>query len=492
MKISELMKNIPLNINHTFAEDIDIKGLAYDSRNVKDGYIFFAIKGFKEDGNKYIENALTQGAKIIFTEEETVANNFEKIEIVKVENIRKLMALMSKEFYFSNSSQLKLIGVTGTNGKTTTAYLIKYLLESAGYKAGLIGTIDYQTGETKSDATLTTPDSIEMNMMLGEMAKNKMDFCVMEVSSIALEMDRVYGLKYDAAVFTNLTSEHLDFHMNMENYFNAKKKLFDNLSVESLAVSNNDDEYGEKIFADTKAEKNYYSIKNESNLKAYNEKLSLNGLEFETNYKNNIYKFNSNLSGRFNIYNILASVTVALNYNIDISLIQNSINNFKEVNGRFNRIKLPNGSIAVIDYSHTSDSLKNAIEAAREITNQENKNGKVITVFGCGGNKDKTKRPVMGAYATELSDYVIITSDNPRFEDPMEIINEILKGVVTKNNFEIIENRENAIKRGIEFSKEGDIVLICGKGHETYQEVNGVRKHFDDKEMVEKYSASAK
>ena len=356
----------------------------------------------------------------------------------------------------------------------------------------MIGTIDYEIGETKKSSTLTTPDSIEMNQMLGEMTKSNIKFCVMEVSSIALVMDRVHGLDFDTAVYTNLTSEHLDFHKDMENYFSAKKILFDNLRERSFAVSNSDDVYGVRILKDTKAEKKFYSIINESNLKAMNVNLSLNGIEFETSYRNNIYKFKSNLSGRFNVYNILASVEAALNYNIDITQIQKSILNFKEVNGRFNRIILPNGAIAVVDYSHTSDSLKNAIEAAREIVIQENNNGKVITVFGCGGNKDKTKRPVMGEFATSLSDYSIITSDNPRFEDPMEIIDEILKGIKSRNNFEIIENREEAIMRGIELSKSGDIILICGKGHETYQEVNGVKKHFDDKEFVQKYSALAK
>lgn len=490
MKISEIILNSSVKIDHSFKKDIDVTGMTYDSRNVLPGNIFFAIKGLKTDGNKFIKNALDSGAGIIFTEEKFESDD--RAEIVKVENIRKLMAVMSKAFYFRNSSEIKLIGVTGTNGKTTTSYLIKSILEDAGYKAGLIGTIDYETGNSIKSSTLTTPDSIEMNQMLGDMTKSKIKFCVMEVSSIALVMDRVHGLEFDTAVFTNLTSEHLDFHENMDNYFSAKKILFDNLTDKNFAISNSDDEYGVKILKDTKADKKFYSILNESNLKAMNVNLSLNGIEFETSYKNNIYKFKSNLSGRFNVYNILASVEAALNYNIDITEIQKSILNFKEVNGRFNRIKLPNGAIAVIDYSHTSDSLKNAIEAAREIVNQENNNGKVITVFGCGGNKDKTKRPVMGDFATSLSDYSIITSDNPRFEDPMEIIGEILNGINTKCNFEVIENREEAIKRGIEISGPGDIILICGKGHETYQEVNGVKKHFDDKEFVRKYSESAK
>lgn len=481
------MSGIEQNIEAS--KDFEVKGLAYDSRKVKPGYVFFAIKGLKDDGSRYAADAINNGAALVINESGFTSG---KAAAIKVDSIRKKMAAMSGSFYGDPSSKLKLIGVTGTNGKTTTTYLIQSFLNDAGLKTGLIGTINYQAGELKLESSLTTPVSVELNMMLGEMARSKMDFCVMEVSSIALSMDRVYGLNYDTAIFTNLTSEHLDFHKDMKNYFEAKKILFDNLNANAFAVSNSDDEYGRKITEDTKAEKFFYSVKSESNLKSYNEKLGLDGLSFNVNHNGKEYLLRSNLTGRFNIYNILASVSAVLNYDIDMEQIQRSLMNFKEVSGRFNRVKLPNGAIAVIDYSHTSDSLKNAIESAREIVNEEKKNGRVITIFGCGGNKDTTKRPVMGNFATSLSDHSIITSDNPRYEDPMKIIDEILTGVKTKNNYEVIENRDLAIKRGIEFSREGDIVLICGKGHETYQEVNGVRSHFDDKEIVQKYSGEAR
>lgn len=488
MKFSEIVNKIPSKFGLTVSKDFEVKGLAYDSRKVKPGYIFFAIKGLKDDGSKYVNDAIAAGAELIVTSEEVKTDS----EVLKTKEIRKVMAMISGIFYGNPSEKLKLIGVTGTNGKTTTTYLIRSLLNDAGYKTGLIGTIGYETGNVNRDSKLTTPDSIELNMMIGEMVNSKMDFCVMEVSSIALSMDRVYGLNFDTAIFTNLTSEHLDFHHDMKNYFEAKKILFDGLAVSSNAVSNKDDEYGERILSDTSARKFFYSIRKESGLKAFNEKLRLSGLEFDVKINEKTYNIKSNLTGRFNIYNILASMSAVLNYDMDIDLIRKSLMNFNDVSGRFNRVELPNGAIAVIDYSHTSDSLKNAIEAAREIVNEEKKNAKVITIFGCGGNKDRTKRPVMGNYATSLSDYSIITSDNPRFEDPDEIINEILTGVKTKNNFEVIENREEAIKRGIEISKENDIVLICGKGHETYQEIKGVKYNFDDKDIVKKYFSSAK
>lgn len=490
MKISEILNRAGEVSEINPENDFEVRGLTYDSRKVEPGFIFFAIKGLKDDGTKYIDSAVSKGACLIISGEEKVSNS--KIPLLKSSEIRKLMAKISGIFYGQPSEKLKLIGVTGTNGKTTTAYLIKSFLNDAGYRTGLIGTIDYQIGDVKFDSALTTPDSVELNMMLGEMVKSKIDFCVMEVSSIALKMERVYGLKFDEAIFTNLTSEHLDFHKDMDDYFLAKKILFDNLSVDSFAISNKDDVYGERILSDTKGKKFFYSINKDSNLKSNNEKLTLNGVEFDVEYKGRNLKLKSGLSGRFNVYNILASVSAVLQYDVDIDSIQKSLLNFHGVDGRFNKIELPNGAVAVIDYSHTSDSLKNAIESAREIINEENKNARVITVFGCGGNKDKTKRPVMGNFATSLSDYSIITSDNPRFENPMEIINQILSGIKTKNNFEVIESRESAIKRGLELSKEGDIILICGKGHETYQEINGVRNYFNDKEVVRKYSESAK
>jgi UDP-N-acetylmuramoyl-L-alanyl-D-glutamate--2,6-diaminopimelate ligase len=493
MMISEIiyldeLKNYDIDIHSI--RDFKVTGITYDSRKVEKGNIFFAIKGMKEDGSSYIKDAISSGANLIFTDSEN-AKEFE-VPVIKVSSIRKLMALISGIFYNNPSSRIKLIGITGTNGKTTTACLTRFLLEEAGFKTGLIGTIGYKTGKRSSESKLTTPDSVEMNMMLDEMVSSGMEFCVMEVSSIALVMDRVYGLSFDTAVYTNLTSEHLDFHTDMVNYFKAKKILFDDLEENKFAISNSDDEYGRNIIKDSKAGKFYYSINSASDLRASNEKLSLSGLEFDIEWNGKTYRLKSNLAGRFNIYNILASVSTALRYEIDMEQIQRSLLNFQEVDGRYNRVMLPNGAIAVIDYSHTSDSLKKAIETSREIVNEERKNGRIVTVFGCGGNRDRTKRPVMGEYATELSDHVIITSDNPRSEDPMEIINEIITGIKIKNAYDVIVNREEAIKKGIEISRKGDIVLICGKGHETYQEVNGVRTHFDDKEMVRKYSVNAK
>ncbi len=493
MKFSELINKVsPLEIE--VRKDFVAKGITYDSRKVQPGFIFFAIKGFKQDGNEFIIDAIDKGAKAIITELgiKDISLRYPEINFGTDRNIRQLMAKMSAEFFDNPGDKLSIIGVTGTNGKTTIVSIIKYILEYHGEKCGLLGTVDYMLGDKKITSSLTTPDSVEINQMLSDMVKAGLKFCTMEVSSIALILDRVQGLNFKSAIFTNLSSEHLDLHKDMANYFNAKKILFDNLSDKSTAISNSDDEYGKRILKDTKAKKAFYSINSKSDFIGLNESITIEGVSFDLEYKNKIYKVESELSGRFNIYNILAALAVSVNLGMDLNSSIKAVKTFKAVNGRFNKIKLPNGAYAVIDYSHTSDSLKNAIEAAIEIRERQNEKGRVITIFGCGGNKDKTKRPVMGEYATTLSDYSIITSDNPRYENPISIINEVLSGIKNKTNYEVEENREEAIKKGLSMSKKSDIILICGKGHETYQEIKGLKSHFDDKEVVEKYINLAK
>ena len=491
MRLSELLNIAEINFQKSLA-DFEVKGLSLNSKEVKPGFIFFSIRGMKTDGIKFVNEAIKSGAELIIADLRFKTEYLQFDNVLFVDNVRKVMAEISCAFYAKPTDKLKVIGITGTNGKTTISYIVKSILDSNGYKCGLIGTIDYFTGSQKTEARLTTPDSIDMNRMLSEMVLNGMDFCVMEVSSIALVNSRVHTIKYDTAIFTNLTSEHMDLHLNMEDYLSAKKILFDTLPETSLAISNSDDEYGIRILESFKGEKKFYSINNNSDLKAYDIKIGLNGLSFKIEVKGVVYTVNSSLTGRFNVYNILAAIECGLRFGIEIESILSAINKFEAAKGRFNRTMLPNGACAIVDYSHTSDSLKNAIEAAIDVRNSEGKNGRVITLFGCGGDKDRTKRPVMGKIATELSDYVIISSDNPRTEDPMKIINDIEKGVDVTENYEIEVDREKAIKRSIELSKKGDIILICGKGHETYQEVNGVKTHFDDQEFIQKYSELAK
>lgn len=489
MRFSELIENSKSGISDFIGEDFEVKGLAYDSRKIKPGYVFFALKGFRDDGTKYIDDAFNKGAAAVICDGGTAEDRGG--QIITAMNARRAMALMSSAFFNNPSGKLRMTGITGTNGKTTTAFLTKAIFEHAGIPCGLIGTINYEYGDVIGQAGLTTPDSIELNMLLSEMADAGMKHCVMEVSSIALVMERVYGIKFSTAVFTNLTSEHLDFHRNMEEYLLAKKILFDGLSREANAVTNNDDEYGSRILSDTQARIFTYSVFNPGDLTPRNLSVSVKGISFEVTYNGKTAKFISKLTGRFNVYNILSAAAAGICNGIELTAISEAVSKFEAVKGRFNRLHLPNGATAVVDYSHTSDSLRNAIESARDLVRLDGKNGKVITVFGCGGNKDRTKRPVMGKLAVTLSDYAIITSDNPRYEDPNVIIDEIISGTNGNKNFEAIEDREQAIRAGIELSREGDIVLICGKGHEDYQEIMGVRKQFDDIEMVTKYSNNA-
>jgi len=500
MNYKDLMVNIVPSEDIIASKDFEVRGLSNNSKDVREGFIFFALKGFKSDGkngNDYISESLKNGAKGIVTGIEPDENlkkilSENNVSLVVTKSPRKVMAMTASKYFGYPSEKLVNIALTGTNGKTTTVSIIKFVLEAAGLKCGLIGTIDYLIGGRKIESKLTTPDSIEIQSLMNDMVNAGLSYCVLEASSIALLLDRLYGINFKLAAFTNLTSEHLDLHDNMENYFEAKKILFDSLKQDSVAVSNKDDDFGMRILKDTEAKKIFYGLRNDADFKCINESLSLNGLEFDLKYADGNYRIKSKLTGRFNLYNILTAISVLVSLGIDLDSIISSIEKFEPVKGRFNNIPLPNGAYAVIDYSHTSDSLKNAIESAVELRNNRKKAARVITIFGCGGNKDKTKRPVMGNFATSLSDYAIITSDNPRFEEPGEIISEILTGIKERANYEIEVDREEAIRKGIEMSGEGDIILICGKGHETYQEIKGVRSHFDDKEIVDKYSNLAK
>ncbi len=484
MKLNNLLNIAGINTTDSVM-DCEVNGLSLDSREIQKGYIFFSIKGSKTDGRKYLNQAIDNGACFIIAESK-YKNDYSDIRnILFVDNIRQTMAIISNYYYGNSSKKLKIVGITGTNGKTTISYIIKSILEEAGFKCGLIGTINYMVGNDNiASARLTTPDSIELNKMLCEMVSNGVEYCIMEVSSIALSNYRVYGIEFESAIFTNLTSEHMDLHNNMENYFEAKKILFDNLKTGNTAISNSDDLYGIKILENCKGNKKFYSINSDSDLKAEEIKITLDGLKFKVTHNKKDYIVESSLTGRFNVYNILSAILSGLGKNISMEIILSAIRKFQAAKGRFNRTMLPNGACAIVDYSHTSDSLKNAIEAAIDVRNSDANKGRVITVFGCGGDKDKTKRPVMGKIATELSDYVIITSDNPRTEDPLSIIDDILSGIGEYHNYFIEPNRESAIIRGIKESQKGDIILICGKGHETYQEVNGVKSHFDDQEII--------
>jgi UDP-N-acetylmuramoyl-L-alanyl-D-glutamate--2,6-diaminopimelate ligase len=486
MELTNLINRI--NISQIIGEvqRQDVTGIYYDSRLVAKGSVFVAIKGFNSDGHNFILDALNNGAIAVILED----NNSVPDEIfihnrkakILVKDSRIALAQASNYFYKEPSNKLKLIGVTGTNGKTTTTYFIKSIVEYAGNKAGLVGTISNYIGDKKIKSSLTTPESNNLNELLYEMLNEGCSYAIMEVSSHSLILKRVYGLNFNTAIFTNITSDHLDFHGNLEEYFKAKKILFDSLSENSVIIYNNDDDNSQKIIKDSKAKSYSYGISSGSDFLIKNISFNLSGTSFIIRYNGNDYSISTLLVGGFNANNACAAFATAVLNGISPLTAAKGINNTIQVPGRFEVIGKGTKKI-IIDYSHTPDSLEKALSAINNIVKGQNP---VYTVFGCGGNRDRTKRPVMGKIASEMSKKIFVTSDNPRNEKPLAIIGEIIAGI-NKQNFEIIESREEAIKTAIEKTENNAVILIAGKGHETYQEINGIRNHFSDKEIAEKY-----
>jgi UDP-N-acetylmuramoyl-L-alanyl-D-glutamate--2,6-diaminopimelate ligase len=464
----------------------DISSICYDSRKVKENSVFVAIKGVNTNGHRFILDAINNGATAVILDDNKVVPDdifvHEKKAKILVANSRKALAEISCALYKNPSEKIKLIGITGTNGKTTTTYFIKSILETAGEKTGLIGTITNYIGDAEVKSSLTTPESNDLNELLFRMYNEGCSHAVMEVSSHSLVMNRVYGLNFSSAVFTNITSDHLDFHITFENYLNAKKILFDSLNSSSVAIYNSDDSHSKKLVSDTKANLVSYGTSSNSDFVLKNINYDLSGTTFTVEHKGNSFPVSTSLIGKFNAYNACAAFVVGFTSGIKKEKIVEGIKNTKQVPGRFEVISKGNKKV-IIDYSHTADSLEKALIAVKDIVKDS---APIYTVFGCGGNRDKTKRPVMGKIATELSKYVFVTSDNPRFEDPFEIINDIKTGI-TKDNYKVIENREEAISYTIKNSEENAVILIAGKGHEDYQEIKGIRNHFSDREVAEKF-----
>ncbi len=477
-----------ININHTINKDIDILGIENDSRKVKPGYIYVAIVGYKTDGHKYIQSAIQNGAVCVFVEKNYNSTKEYKIPIIPYNNTRKALAYLAKIFYDNPSKNIKLIGVTGTNGKTSITYMLKYILESKGEKVGLIGTICNYIGNKQINSSVTTPDSLELNRLFSLMVMDNVSYVVMEVSSHALLLDRAFGLNFNSIIFTNITEDHLDFHNTMEEYLKVKESAFDLLSQSKksnkLAVINNDLLVSQRLIQKVNGlGLSYitYGIDNKSDYMASNIKFTLFNSYFKIENASKDFNINITLPGKFNIYNTLASFAVASYFDIDDKNISLGLNRVL-IPGRFQLIKTPINSFVIIDYAHTDDALKNVLTTIVELNPK-----RIISVFGAGGDRDKDKRYFMGLVAGELSNLSIITSDNPRTEDPHNILNDIIVGINKANGSYIkIVDRYNAIKKAITLSKSGDIVLIAGKGHENYQIFKDKTIHFDDKEVSEK------
>lgn len=487
---------------------IDIASIAYDSRKVTKGTIFVAVRGEHRDGHDFIAEAIRKGATAVVYEKALSGEHLAEDDMpsfIRVSDSRRALACLSNNFYKRPSEDLSVIGVTGTNGKTTTTYLIKSILETWGKKVGLIGTIRYSIVDREFPALHTTPESVEFQGLLSEMASAECSHIVTEVSSHALEQRRVDYTRFVSVVFTNLTRDHLDFHGTMEKYYASKKHLFTELLADAgTAVINIDDAWGRRLLKDLTEGPHLqnrrvlpsiitYGIEREADITATDIRSSREGTTMFLRCGNRSCRMESPLIGMFNGYNILAAVSVGIALNVPMEAIAEGIRKLGAIKGRFEKVDAGQDFLCIVDYAHTPDALERLLLSARELiagignrqTATHGRSPRIIIVFGCGGDRDRGKRPVMGEIATRLSDYVIITSDNPRSENPSEIIREITSGV-HRENFRIIADRGDAIAAAIGEASADDIVLIAGKGHEDYQEIAGIRHEFSDREVAEK------
>jgi len=459
---------------------IDVTGICFDSRKVQKGSLFIAVKGTLSDGHDYVSKAITSGAIAIVCERlpETIDD---KITYITVKNSAQALGIIASNFFGNPSEKIKLTGITGTNGKTTVATLLYKLFNSLGHRSGLLSTVENRIVDQVIPATHTTPDPIQLNELLKKMVEANCTHAFIEVSSHAVDQDRVAGLKFAGAVFTNITHDHLDYHKTFENYIKAKKKFFDELSNDAFGLVNADDKRGMVMLQNTKAKKQSFGLKKMVDFKGKIITNSIEGLELEIANKSVWFK----LIGDFNAYNLLAVYGTAMLLGEDSDEVLTHLSALKGAVGRFELV-LPGAKItAIVDYAHTPDALKNVLDTIAQFRTG---NEQVITVVGCGGNRDKTKRPLMASIACRLSDKVVLTSDNPRDEDPMDIIKEMQTGVMPTEVRKtlVMADREEAIKTACMMAKENDIILVAGKGHETYQEIKGVKHPFDDREVVER------
>lgn len=459
--------------------DTDITGIAYDSRNVQPGNVFVCIKGFETDGHKYAKSAEQNGAAVIVAEDKIETN----VPVWYVENTRAVMAELACKFYKNPSEKFKLIGVTGTNGKTTITYLIKSIVETAGMRIGVIGTNQNIIGDkvlVTQTTTPTTPNSLELQQLFSEMVDGDAQCVVMEVSSHALELERVRGCRFDVGVFTNLTRDHLDFHKTMENYLNAKAKLF---KMCDKGVVNYDDNGGKKIAENADCDIMKVGFSDGCDIKAENVEISSNGSEFDIVYNGIKRHIRIAIPGKFSVSNAICAIGATLSLGIDLDTVIEGIEKATGVTGRVEVVPVNKDYTVIIDYAHTPDGLENIIKTVKEFAE-----GRVITLFGCGGDRDATKRPIMGEIAGNLSDFSIITSDNPRTENPVAIINDIEKGMKnTKGEYIVIPDRREAIGYALDNARKGDVIILAGKGQETYQIIGKEKHDFDERVVVYKH-----
>jgi len=487
MKLKKLIEALDIHQSASCPEDFEVRGISCNSKQTRNDYLYVAIKGVNEDGHKFIPEAIARGARAIVIQEDRkdparlqrlIKKAAAGVAFIAVKDTREALAGVAARFYGYPSLDMRVIGITGTNGKTTLSYLIEAIVKEAGLATAVLGTINYRFKNKIIPSRNTTPGPLELQSILSEIARRGIRYVIMEVSSHALDQNRTAGIDFYSAIFTNLTQDHLDYHKSLNNYFQAKSRLFKGLSCDALAVINNDDKYSRRLKGLTKAKTITYSMKGPAAVKAHSIRAGMDYTEFVISAGRHNINIRTRLIGAYNIYNILASVAWAINAGFEPKTIESALRRFTFVPGRLERVDGEGKFRIFIDYAHTPDALDNVIKSLKGL----GKN-RIIVVFGCGGERDKTKRPRMGRVATELADYAIITSDNPRSEDPGEIIRDIQKGV-SKSNYCIIPDRLNAIAKSLSWAKPGDIVLIAGKGHENYQILKDKRIYFDDREAV--------
>ncbi len=480
MDILELLKEYKYTIVND-KNGFEIKDIEIDSRNAKANVAFFCIIGETVDGHDYVNDCYDKGVRIFITSKDVMLPN--DTTIIKVENSKNCFAFVCNSFFKEPSKKLNLVGITGTNGKTSTTSFIENIIMYANKSVGSIGTLGIRINNIDVNyefTTSTTPDCYDLQRIFKKFTEDKVENCVMEVSSHGLQLDRVSYSDFNIGVFTNLTQDHLDFHKTMENYFNAKKIL---MNMSKYCIINIDDTYGERLYEEYSEKSLSISIDKESDFKAYNIKYNINSVEFDLNINDEIHTFKVGVPGKFTVYNALTSIITCIKLNIDINTIKKALLNIS-VAGRMQPVENTKKLNVFVDYAHTPDALESVIKCAKE-----NTKGKVITLFGCGGDRDKTKRPIMGEIAKRLSDIAVVTSDNPRTEDAKSIIEDILNGILDKENVYTLIDRKEAIKKAISIATPNDSVIIAGKGHEDYQIIGNTKYDFDDyliaKEIME-------
>jgi len=476
MKLSKVIDIVNPIFVDNFME-LEVRNLAYDSRVVSKDTLFFALKGSRLDGHKFIQDAIGKGANSCIVEEDVAIS---EVPLIKVRNARESLADISSYFYGFPSNNITVVGITGTNGKTTSSFLIKHILSVAGKKVGLIGTMGSLIGSREIDLPNTTPESLWLQKIIREMVDENIKECIMEVSSHGIKTGRIKNIDFDIGVLTNVTRDHLNFHKTFDDYLSTKISFFSGLKKNGVAVINIDDNNSDKFLNSISADCITYGIEKQADVKGTIEKINSNGINATVDYKGKQYRIFSPLRGRYNIYNILAGFSVAKLLNVDDNDIIEGIKTFNGVEGRGESIENSSGIDCVIDYAHTPDALLNLLKSERELVS-----GRLICVFGAGGNRDRGKRPEMGYVASRFCDIVIVTSDNPRDEEPMDIINDILDGIDEREKVFVEEDRKKAIGMAVNMAKKGDAIVIAGKGHEKYQEIKGKRFPFSDRKVVE-------